>query len=155
MQGQGLSERRALRVVRMSASALRYEARPDRNGELREKIVRLAQRHRRYGAGMIYLKLRQGGERVNHKRVERLYALEAPQIRRRRRKKIPVSERQPLVRPARANEVWSMDFVFCWTLMLWSTVTADRPDPRRLRVATDRSAIGRRCCCLRTLEGLS
>jgi len=26
---------------------------------------------------MIYLKLRQGGERVNHKRVERLYALEA------------------------------------------------------------------------------
>ena len=66
MQGQGLSERRALRVVRMSASALRYEARPDRNGELREKIVRLAQRHRRYGAGMIYLKLRQGGERVNH-----------------------------------------------------------------------------------------
>ena len=112
MQGQGLSERRALRVVRMSASALRYEARPDRNGELREKIVRLAQRHRRYGAGMIYLKLRQGGERVNHKRVERLYALEALQIRRRRRKKIPVSERQPLVRPVRANEVWSMDFVF-------------------------------------------
>jgi putative transposase len=112
MQGQGLSERRALRVVRMSASALRYEARPDRNGALREKIVRLAQRHRRYGAGMIYLKLRQGGERVNHKRVERLYALEALQIRRRRRKKIPVSERQPLVRPARANEVWSMDFVF-------------------------------------------
>jgi hypothetical protein len=33
---------------------------------LRGKIVRLAQRHRRYGAGMIYLKLRQGGERVNH-----------------------------------------------------------------------------------------
>lgn len=112
MQGQGLSERRALRVVRMSASALRYEARPDGNGELREKIVRLAQRHRRYGAGMIYLKLRQGGERVNHKRVERLYALEGLQVRRRRRKKIPVSERQPLVRPARANEVWSMDFVF-------------------------------------------
>jgi hypothetical protein len=63
MQGQGLPERRALRVVRMSASALRYEARPDRNGKLRAEIVRLAQRHRRYGAGMIYLKLRQGGER--------------------------------------------------------------------------------------------
>ena len=112
MQGKGLSERRALQVARMSASALRYEARPDRNEELRGKIVRLAQRHRRYGAGMIYLKLRQGGERVNHKRVERLYALEGLQVRRRRRKKIPVSERQPLVRPARANEVWSMDFVF-------------------------------------------
>ena len=112
MQGKGLSERRALRVVCMSASALRYEARPDRNGKLGEKIVQLAQRHRRYGAGMIYLKLRQSGERVNHKRVERLYALEGLQVRRRRRKKIPVSERQPLIRPARANEVWSMDFVF-------------------------------------------
>lgn len=28
------------------------------------------------------------------------------------RKKIPVSERQPLIRPAASNEVWSMDFVF-------------------------------------------
>ena len=32
---KGLSERRALAVVRMSASALRYEPRPDRNVELR------------------------------------------------------------------------------------------------------------------------
>jgi transposase InsO family protein len=112
MQDKGLSERRALRVVRMSASALRYEPRADRNVELREKIVRLAQRHRRYGAAMIYLKLRQAGERVNHKRVERLYALEGLQVRRRRRKKIPVSDRQPLIRPGAANEVWSMDFVF-------------------------------------------
>jgi transposase InsO family protein len=79
---------------------------------LRQKIVALAQRHRRYGAEMIYLKLRQAGERVNHKRVERLYALEKLQVRRRRRKKIAAGERQPLVRPGAANEVWSMDFVF-------------------------------------------
>ena len=74
MRTRGLSERRALRVVRMSASALRYQPRPDRNVELRQQIIALAQRHRRYGAGMIYLKLRQAGEIVNHKRVERLYA---------------------------------------------------------------------------------
>ena len=96
----------------MSASALRYRPRPDRNGSLRERIVALAQRHRRYGAAMIYLKLRQAGERVNHKRVERLYALEKLQVPLRRRKKIPVSERQPLIRPGAANEVWSTDFVF-------------------------------------------
>ena len=41
---------------------------------LRARIVALAQRHRRYGAAMIHLKLRQAGELVNHKRVERLYA---------------------------------------------------------------------------------
>jgi transposase InsO family protein len=112
MHGKGLSERRALTVMRMSASALRYQCRPDRNVDLRAQIVTLAQRHRRYGAEMIYLKLRQAGELVNHKRVERLYTLEKLQVRRRRRKKIPLWERQPLVRPGAANEVWSMDFVF-------------------------------------------
>ena len=59
MTSQGLSERRALRVLRMSASALRYDPAPDRNASLRERILALAHRHRRYGAGMIYLKLRQ------------------------------------------------------------------------------------------------
>jgi putative transposase len=112
MGSKGLSERRSLQVIGMSASALRYAPRPDRNGELRRKIITLAQRHRRYGAPMIYLKLRQAGELVNHKRVERLYTLEKLQVRRRRRKKIPVSERQPLIRPGAANEVWSTDFVF-------------------------------------------
>ena len=112
MTGKGLSERRALRIVRMSASALRYEPQPDHNAELREKIVALAQRHRRYGADMIYLKLRQAGLLVNHKRVERLYALAKLQVRRRRRKKVPIAERQPLYRPTAANQVWSMDFVF-------------------------------------------
>ncbi len=72
----------------------------------------LAQRHRRYGVGMIYLKLRQAGEFINYKRVERLYRLERLHIRRRRRKKIPVADRQPLIRPAKTSEIWSIDFVF-------------------------------------------
>lgn len=112
MQTKGLSERRGLAVAGMSASSLRYEPRPDRNAQLRLRIVALAQRHRRYGVEMIHLKLRQAGQLVNYKRVERLYRLEKLQIRRRRRKKIPVAERQPLIRPGAANEVWSMDFVF-------------------------------------------
>ncbi|MBA4742973.1 MAG: IS3 family transposase, partial [Azoarcus sp.] len=112
MTGCGLSERRALRVIGMSASAYRYRPGPDRNAALREQIVTLAQRHRRYGSGMIYLKLRQAGERVNHKRVERLYAEAKLQVRRRKRKKVPVADRQPLGRPHAANQVWSMDFVF-------------------------------------------
>jgi putative transposase len=59
MVSHGLSERRALRVVRMSASALRYKPALDSKVPLRERILALAHRHRRYGAGMIYLKLRQ------------------------------------------------------------------------------------------------
>lgn len=108
----GLSERHALRTVGMSASAYRYQPAPDRNVALREQIVALAHRHRRYGSGMIYLKLRQAGQPVNHKRVERLYAEAGLQVRRRKRKKVPVSDRHPLGRPQRADQVWSMDFVF-------------------------------------------
>jgi transposase InsO family protein len=112
MVTQGLSERRALIVVRMSAAALRYVPRPDPDPGLRDRIVALAQRHRRYGAGMIYLKLRQEGRRVNHKRVDRLYAEARLQLKRRRRKKVPIADRQPLLRPLVPNEVWSADFVF-------------------------------------------
>ncbi len=112
MTPRGLSQRQALRFIGMSASSFAYQPAADRNTTLRERIVQLAQRHRRYGAGMIYLKLRQQGHCVNHKRVDRLYALERLQIKRRRRKKVPVADRQPLIRPEAANEVWSMDFVF-------------------------------------------
>lgn len=44
--------------------------------------------------------------------VNQAISLAKLQVRRRKRKKVPVSERQPLVRPRTANEVWLMDFVF-------------------------------------------
>ena len=109
MTARGLSEWRALAMVGMRASSLRYQPAPDRNVALRRRIVSLAYRHRRYGVGMIYLKRRQAGHRVNHKRVERLYTQAQLQVRRRRRKKIPVANRQPLVRPQAPNAVWSAD----------------------------------------------
>ena len=91
---------------------LKAGGRRDGNVELRERIQALAQRHKRYGVGMIHLKLRQAGMLVNYKRVERLYQEARLQVRRRKRKKVPVGERQPLLRPTAANQVWSMDFVF-------------------------------------------
>ena len=71
--------------------------------QLRQRIVALAQRHRRYGVGMIHLKLRQAGQLVNYKRVERLYRLEKLQIRRRRRKKIPVARAPAADPPGRSQ----------------------------------------------------
>lgn len=112
MTQRGLSERRSLAVLAMSASALRYCPAPDDNVALRDEILRLAGLYRRYGAPMIYLKLRQNGWAVNHKRVERLYSEQRLQVRRRKRKKVPMADRQPLGRPDQANEVWSMDFIF-------------------------------------------
>lgn len=111
-QVRGMSERRALKLAGMSPSVLRYAPRDDGNGELRERIVAMAHRHRRHGYRMIHLRLRQAGWRVNLKRVRRLYRQENLMVQKRKRKKIALCDRQPLVRPSRANEVWSMDFVF-------------------------------------------
>ena len=97
MRERGLSERRALSVVCMSASSLPYARVPDRNQELGEQILALAHGHRRYGAAMIYLNLRQQGVMVIHKCVERLYSEAGLQVR--KRKKVPVGERQRLIRP--------------------------------------------------------
>ena len=49
---------------------------------------------------------------VNHKRVERLYAEAGLQLKKRKRKKVPVADRHPLERPQVADTIWSMDFVF-------------------------------------------
>jgi transposase InsO family protein len=110
MTARGLSERHALNVVGMSASSLRYQPAPDRNAGLREAIVALAHRHRRYGAGMIYLKLRQRGwwsttseSKALHGGVCKYAGASARRC------------RWAIVSPGAtraANEVWSMDFVF-------------------------------------------
>jgi transposase InsO family protein len=112
MVGRELSERRALAVLQMSASALRYAPHPDRNARLMARIQARADRHNRYGVGMINLKLWQAGMVVNYKRVERLYQAAKLLIRRRKRKKAPVGERLPLARRLAADQVWSVDFVF-------------------------------------------
>lgn len=57
-------------------------------------MITLAARHPRYGAGTIYLKLRQQGHMVNRKRVDRLYTEAHLQLRCRTRKKVPVGARQ-------------------------------------------------------------
>ena len=141
MVTRGLSERHALRVVHMSAAALRYVPQLDPDPSLRDRIVALAHRHRRYGAGMIYLKLRQEGRRVNHKRVDRLYAEARLQVRRRRRKKVPLADRQPLARPQVPNEVWSADFVFDLGKEWWPRFS---PNGTRWRIGSGRRSAFRR-----------
>ena len=112
LQGLGLSERRALRLVGISASTLRYEPRDDDNDSLRERLKELAGQHRRHCYRMLHSRLRIDGWAINVKRTYRVYREEGLMVRKRRRKKLPVPERQPLVRPTQPNEVWSMDFLF-------------------------------------------
>jgi putative transposase len=99
-------------VVGISTSVLRYRPRDDGNEALRERLKQLAGQHRRHGYRMLHSRLTIEGWPINVKRTYRLYREVGLTVRKRSRKKLPVCERQPLVRPEQPNEVWSMDFVF-------------------------------------------
>ena len=111
-QAQGLSERRACRLVGMGRTSCRYE--PQRQGQeenLKARLRTLAGERRRFGYRRLTVLLRREGWTVNHKRVYRLYRQEGLEVRRRKRKRMGAVERQALAIPIRQNERWSMDFV--------------------------------------------
>ena len=110
-QAHGLSERRACRLLLIGRSSHRYEESPDRDGELRERIVELAAKWRRFGYRGLGRLLRRQGIAANHKRVYRVYREAGLQVRRRKRKRLKRAPRGAMVQPARRNEVWAMDFI--------------------------------------------
>ena len=105
-----MSERRACKLLGVNRASYRYEPKPDRNAELRNELVKLARQKPRYGYRRLHAVLERRGERVNVKRVYRLYAEEGLAVRRRRRKRL-VRERVAEPRLIRANQEWAMDFI--------------------------------------------
>ena len=102
------STRRACGLIGFSRSSNEYRGRPDRHARIRERLVTLSGKHRRYGYRMLHAKLGQEGFKVNVKVVERLYREERLTLRRRNRKKNPQGRarrrlvpdrRQPAVEP--------------------------------------------------------
>ena len=107
------SERRACRVVGVSRSTVRYEPVPEPEAEieLRKRMKKLAEKHKRYGYRRVHALLLREGWRVNRKRVHRLWKAEGLQVprKRRRRRRVPKGE---VVRKALYKDhVWSWDFV--------------------------------------------
>jgi putative transposase len=91
-------------------SSYRYEPRPDRNIELREELVKLAQQKPRYGYRRLHVLLQRRGHEVNVKRIYRLYVEEGLAVRRRKRKRL-VRDRALEPRLIRPNQEWAMDFI--------------------------------------------
>jgi len=106
-----LSERHACRVVGISRSVNAYQPRPDRHADLRDRLIKLAAKHKRYGYRMLAAKLAQEGFRVNHKVISRIYSEERLALRRRRpRKRFPKRGCEDAWCPIAANQRWSLDF---------------------------------------------
>ena len=107
-----ISERTACSLIGMARSTYRYKPIPDPlNDKIRVRMKELASRKRRYGSPRLTVLLQREFGAINHKRVERLYAMEGLTLPRKRKKKRGVLERVAIPVPEAPNERWSMDFV--------------------------------------------
>jgi len=94
MAEHDFTQRRACRLIGISRSSLAYQARPDRHARLRERLITLFGKHRKYGYRMLHAKLARENFKVNVKVVERIYREERLWLRRTKRKKIPREGRE-------------------------------------------------------------
>jgi putative transposase len=127
------SVQHACGLIGLSRSSYYYEpVRRDDSG-LRQAIRSLAQERRRWGYRRIAVRLRKEGWPDNSKRIARIYREEGLQVKKRKRKRISRGQREALVKPARPNQVWAMDFV------------SDRADERKLKMLVIIDCYTREC----------
>ncbi len=107
----GLTQRKACRLVSLWRSSFQYRSRRPDDEKLRQRMRELAEKRKRFGSPRIGIMLKREGWKVNHKKVERIYAEEKLALRRRKRRKKMVGPRVPTPVPARPNQHLSMDFV--------------------------------------------
>lgn len=91
-----------------------YYYRPVRKAEdeiIIEELSALAELHKTWGFWLMFHRLRKLNFKWNHKRVYRVYTLMRLNLRNKRRRRIPVPLKEPLLRPIRPNVTWSMDFM--------------------------------------------
>ena len=111
MSEKKVSQRKACHWAGISRNALAEPvAVKEKDSALKERIETLAHRYKQWGVLKIYRRLRKQGERVNHKRVRRLYCSSGLNLRRKTRKRLPEAVRKPLVKASVCNECWSLDF---------------------------------------------
>ena len=107
----GVSERRACRLMHLSRSVYRYQAKLKDDSEIAEQLRQLAERKPRWGLGKMFHHLRSQGYLWNRKRVRRVYLAERLNLRVKPKKRLPIRHPKPLAQPETANESWSVDFM--------------------------------------------
>lgn len=96
-------------LVSLAPATFRYQAHPEDDTELSTRIRGLATRYPRYGYRRITALLRQT-ERVNHKRVRRVWRQQQLQVKRLRRLR-PQRSRPTQLAATQPGQIWAYDFV--------------------------------------------
>jgi putative transposase len=104
----GASQRRVCGLMSMAVSSYRYRSRRS-DKSLREKLVRLAREKPRYGYRRLQVLVEREGERVNHKRLWRVYR-EAGLCLKRKKRRHCVRVGSPRPELSGANQEWALDF---------------------------------------------
>ena len=103
-----MSERRVCGLLGVWRSSCRYRKKPDRNEQLRQQLVELAHERPRFGYRRLGVLLAREGQRVNHKRLFRVYREAGLSVKRSRRKKlVRAGLSQPVL--TAPNDEWSLD----------------------------------------------
>ena len=110
-----VTERRACRVLNVNRTAYRYVPikLPDED-EMRSAVIETACNYGRVGYRMVTHMLRNTGNRINHKRVERIWREEGLKLPKKQTKKrrLWLSDSSCIrLRAEHKNHVWSYDFV--------------------------------------------
>ena len=102
------SEHRVCGLMSIAVSSYRYRSR--RSDEpLRERLVRLAREKPRYGYRRLQVLVEREGERVNHKRLWRVYREAGLCLKRKKRKHcVRIGSPRPVL--SSANQEWALDF---------------------------------------------
>jgi putative transposase len=132
----GAPQRKACELVGLARSSFRYRSKR-RDGELRAKLIELAQEKPRYGYRRLAVLLQREGLTVNHKRVWRVYRAAGLSVKRRLRKRLVRQGLQPMNEVKMSNQQWAIDFAH--------DVTASG---RKFRVFSVVDAYSRECLAL-------
>jgi putative transposase len=102
------SQQRICGLLQIAVSSYRYRSTRS-DAALRERLVDLARKKPRWGYRRLHILLTGSGERVNHKRVFRVYREAGLAVRRKARKRL-VREGSPQPTLTAANQEWAVDF---------------------------------------------
>jgi putative transposase len=108
-----VSERRSCQLILLARSTCQYRIKREPDEKFENQIKELAVAHPRYGYRRVHALLKRGGQKVNRKRVVRVWQkldLQVPRSKKTRKRR---REPQPVMpKASRPNEVWTYDFVF-------------------------------------------
>ncbi|THF70372.1 transposase [Deinococcus sp. Arct2-2] len=106
---------RACFLVGLPKSSWHYQAKPRQDDKLRNRIRELAGQHPRRGSRFIHALLVKEGNKVNRKKVRRIWQEEQLTIKKNPSRNIRTSNTIPMSAQY-PNHVWTYDFIFDQTL---------------------------------------